>query len=475
MNVTAMRLRNFRGFRDARIQIKPLTVLLGPNSSGKSSFGHALASMAHAQREMGGSSLATLSPVDADRAQAWPVDLGQYADLCTEGVRERVFVDLLTRDGWCSLGFGALEVPELLLSYIRLPLRFDTTEPARISPRITVAPPLATSGGTERVVRDPTPASGSDVELLRIHELQWATNGGVPVTVSLDGLVLNAFKLGNMTENSAGGKARDDLRFLLSDLSYLRATRKRPSRGSADRRVVRNALGYAGEWTASFLQAAQSTRPLVRYCAPQPIPSTVDEAAATIDVPWQEVSMPLLEAVAYWLRHLGLAEGVQTRESRRDPGLIETRITFRGGETTRDITEVGFGLSQILPVIVAGLSQRENGPLIVDLPEAHLHPRPQAALADFFCSLALSGRTTIVETHSEMLFHRLRLRAAMNSALKSMISVYFFDAADGRLCLPPREVGLDFESELRWPVGFLHEGWEAEEQIGAVRAARQQS
>ena len=50
MNIRAIRLQNFRGFRDACIELKPLTVLLGPNSSGKSSFGQALAAMAHAHK-----------------------------------------------------------------------------------------------------------------------------------------------------------------------------------------------------------------------------------------------------------------------------------------------------------------------------------------------------------------------------------------------------------------------------------------
>jgi predicted ATPase len=141
------------------------------------------------------------------------------------------------------------------------------------------------------------------------------------------------------------------------------------------------------------------------------------------------------------------------------------------GTGRHDITEIGFGVSQIVPVIVAGLLQPIGSWYAVDLPEAHLHPRPQAAIADFFCSLALSGRSMLVETHSEMFVHRLRLRAAMNPSLMDRIAVYFIDRPTSKGCASPRSVGLSFEEELTWPEGFLQEAWETETQISAIREA----
>jgi predicted ATPase len=122
---------------------------------------------------------------------------------------------------------------------------------------------------------------------------------------------------------------------------------------------------------------------------------------------------------------------------------------------------------------VGGLTQPEESLFIVDLPEAHLHPRPQAELADFFCSLALSKRSVIVETHSEMFFHRLRLWAALNQELANKIAVYFVDPPNpNNICVEPRPVGLAFQDELTWPKGFLQEAWEMESQIKAAREAR---
>src|SRR5260221_2210916 len=139
------------------------------------------------------------------------------------------------------------------------------------------------------------------------------------------------------------------------------------------------------------------------------------------------------------------------------------------GQARRDITELGFGVSQVAPILVAGLLQRPGSLFVVDLPEAHLHPRPQGPLADFFCSLALSGRYSLVETHSEMFFQRLRLRAALDPELGKMIAVYFIDAPREGRCSIPRAVGLDVEQELRWPEGFLNESWEEETKLLAAR------
>src|SRR6266480_4117021 len=100
MSIQAIRLQNFRGFSDASIALKPLTVLLGPNSAGKSAFGHAVAAMAHAQWLHHGGNRATLTPRSAKDSGEWPIDLGTLEDLRTAGTMDRAIVGLLTSDGW---------------------------------------------------------------------------------------------------------------------------------------------------------------------------------------------------------------------------------------------------------------------------------------------------------------------------------------------------------------------------------------
>src|SRR5664279_293091 len=98
MSIGSLTLRNFRGFRESNIAIKPLTVLLGPNSAGKSSFGHALAAMSHAHRIAVGTPQASLTPLPND-AENWPIDLGFLSDLRTFGADGPVIIGIKTASG----------------------------------------------------------------------------------------------------------------------------------------------------------------------------------------------------------------------------------------------------------------------------------------------------------------------------------------------------------------------------------------
>src|ERR1700678_3044726 len=115
MSINSIELRNFRGFEKAAIDLKPLTVLLGPNSAGKSAFGHALAAMSHAHKVFAGTPQATLTPASTD-ADNWPVDLGQLSDLRTEGASGPVVIALGTSDGPVEIGFGLDSIEGLLPS-----------------------------------------------------------------------------------------------------------------------------------------------------------------------------------------------------------------------------------------------------------------------------------------------------------------------------------------------------------------------
>lgn len=473
MSVDAIRLQNFRGFERAEIELKPLTVLLGPNSSGKSSFGHALAALAHAQAQFGRTSRLTLTPESIEDGAKWPVDLGRLADLRTNGTRDRVYVALRTVDGWVEMGFG-LEgvIPELELTSLAHPIGTDATpivparsvEPAESDPEATTTVPL-------QDVRAAVIPTAGQVRIERVSEQRWVEADSLAEVRPWFGglLLLEAQRLVGSTAQfervEVSGTARDAVERMLSQLAYLRAVRERPLRGYG-MRPRGNGCGYGGEWAATVLREHNQPVPLVV----PPKNSILDTPERALDAPWERDEASLAKAIGFWLSHLGLARSASAEDA---PGrLLAIRFSLCEGAPPRDVTEVGFGLSQILPVLVAGETLPAGGTVVVDLPEAHLHPAPQAALADFFCSLVLSGRRAVVETHSELFFHQLRLRAEMNSELRDAIGVYFIDEPrDGRCC-DPRPVGLDAEDELSWPVGFLQEGWRIETVIQALREAR---
>ncbi len=117
----------------------------------------------------------------------------------------------------------------------------------------------------------------------------------------------------------------------------------------------------------------------------------------------------LLQATSRWIcKELELADSIETIKD----GTSSYRVVLRNKGVDVDLCHIGLGVSQILPIIVQGLLVPEGGTLIVDSPEVHMHPSVQADLIDFFIELAKNGRKVVFETHSDHMITRLRRRIA---------------------------------------------------------------
>src|SRR6266851_851894 len=170
MTIDAIRLQNFRGCKDAEIELRGLTVLLGPNSAGKSSFAHALAALSYAQRLYPHAQL-TLTPTSPAEARNWPVDLGTLTDLRTQNETGPVSIGLRTSRGWVQLGFGLEKFPSLMLSSVEYPQAPQTSSSGES--KVVSGQP----GGTS-VTKDPGVAvsiAGAEPRLLirRVNEQEW--------------------------------------------------------------------------------------------------------------------------------------------------------------------------------------------------------------------------------------------------------------------------------------------------------------
>jgi hypothetical protein len=124
---------------------------------------------------------------------------------------------------------------------------------------------------------------------------------------------------------------------------------------------------------------------------------------------------------------------------------------------SENLADVGYGASQILPVIVAGYNCSPQSIFMVEQPEIHLHPKAQAELGDFFLELYKRGVQCIVETHSEHLLMRLQRHVARGEISPDDLVVnYVNPVTSGKsiLKLPVNEDGI-FTCD--WPEGFFEE------------------
>jgi predicted ATPase len=122
-------------------------------------------------------------------------------------------------------------------------------------------------------------------------------------------------------------------------------------------------------------------------------------------------------------------------------------------------SDVGFGIGQLLPVLVEGLLDGSQT-IAVEQPEIHLHPRLQAHLADFFIESSRSDRQWIIETHSEALILRLQRRIREGKLNASEVCVLFVE--HGKAGSTISELRLDNRGQFvdEWPGGFFEESYE---------------
>ena len=210
-------------------------------------------------------------------------------------------------------------------------------------------------------------------------------------------------------------------------------------------------IGLKGQYAVNYLDEHQSDQVL----------------CPRIDSSPKEMS--LMRAVSYWLNELEIGGRIQTKQRGRQ---LEYDLIDRKTKLKRDLTSVGVGASQILPVIVLCLAAKPGELVLLEQPELHLHPKPQQILGDFLLGISQTGRQLIVETHSEYLVNRLRLRMVEQDLDEQPNSLKLLYAKRDDLGattfdeIRPNKHGL-FEGG--WPDGFFDQTPQEAEKI--VRAA----
>lgn len=162
-------------------------------------------------------------------------------------------------------------------------------------------------------------------------------------------------------------------------------------------------------------------------------------------------SPPLLKPQAeQWLSRVTRPLQVDTESF---PGTGSFALRFRVGEEWVKPTNMGFGVTYAIPVIVAGLTAALGAVLIVENPEAHLHPAGQSQMGVFLATMAASGVQVIVETHSDHVLNGARRAVAEHHILPaSSTAVYHFDCS---VAAPVRLSFTNGGGVSSWPPTFF--------------------
>lgn len=152
----------------------------------------------------------------------------------------------------------------------------------------------------------------------------------------------------------------------------------------------------------------------------------------------------------------------QISEHRKE---YEVKVKTPGSPLLVDLPDVGFGVSQVLPVVVQCFYAPANSILFIEQPELHLHPKAQSNLADLFIDVISSQEDArprniqlVIETHSEHFLHRLQRRIAENSQqhpIKSeQVAAYFAHTVGSDSTLEPLQIDV-FGNITNYPENFF--------------------
>lgn len=284
-------------------------------------------------------------------------------------------------------------------------------------------------GGTEFQLNAECP-EGSDFRFVRNQQRAWALPGPIKTHLFPDQAITyyqNAEFLGLFGA---------EYESMMDSIYYLGPLREYPKREYPWSGTSPLDVGLRGERTIEAMLSATARK------------VTRNRGGRTHYKPFQEM-------IAYWLKELKLIHDFKIEEIGAGANLYRAVVKRDTQSPSASLTDVGFGVSQVLPALVLLYYVPEGSTIIMEQPEIHLHPSVQSGLADVILNVSkVRNLQVIVESHSEHMLRRFQRRVAENSFESEDIKLYFCNSVGGQSELV--DLNLDMFGEiLNWPPEFF--------------------
>lgn len=433
-----IRLENFKSWKELDIELAPLTLLFGTNSSGKTSILQSLLLL-----KQTASSLDPGEHINFGSDQDY-VNLGSFRDVSFDHTNEQPIAIGLE---WSSLirSYFSLDDDEDYFQY-ELGVRYKG-QWLDVQDQIALNTLEYETLSDSREPRVPNPI----IRATRRYNLDYVYEVSSPWSfekIPFGSVPQNAYVLPHSLRPEAPydllnpelNKIKKDFdvtvynfafKTLMEDISYLGPLREPPKRTYQWQGSQSQIIGMRGDNAINALIASsRGTR----------------------------THKNLLEEVSTWLQRLGLGAELTISAIDRERRFYETLLTVTAGRPPSSLPDVGFGVSQVLPVLTLLFFAPEGSIVLIEQPELHLHPSAQAELADLFLEVAEKRKLQlIVESHSEHLLRRLQRRIAEADyayATPENIRAYFCEPGSEGSTI--REVEVDEYGQIRnWPENFF--------------------
>lgn len=428
---TSLQLTRFKAWKDTgTILLKPITMLLGTNSSGKSSLIQSLLLLKQTVQ----------SP---DRAMQLNLGGDEASDLFNFGG----FDDVLKREA------DSLREFSIAFSFQQAGVGLPTV--SRINHgQFSCRYRQTASGGPviqELVIAD----AEQRFRAARREKGNYAVYVNDEARPRVKGPQLTpersiALPAAAIAALSSEGAIAEDislaLRRELENINYLGPLRRRPERDYAWNRSTPGQIESDGNRAIEILLASSLER--------------------------DEGQNALLQGVSYWLNKMKVAEKLEIRQFGRS-ARYEIRIHKDG--VAANLRDVGIGVSLVLPVLTAGYFAPEGSTVILEEPEVHLHPLAQSVLAEYFVTLSQTRNIQfIIETHSEHLFRRMQTLIARKEIAADSVASLFVERKGEDAMLRTLEVD-EFGRVTNWPQYFFGDALGETREQARLMFSRQQT
>ena len=201
----------------------------------------------------------------------------------------------------------------------------------------------------------------------------------------------------------------------------------------------RDDLGSCGEYTLNYLNDHRN----------DPLPADDPRCA-------DAAGRRLVNVVDHWLQDVSPGAHLQLEAVPTADAVLASFTFDRPGDVQsrrHRATNVGFGLSYVLPVVLALLAP-PGALCLIENPEAHLHPRGQTKLAELAVRAAQAGVQVFVETHSDHFMDGVRIAVRDGLIAPADAAIHYFERRDGSVVVESPEIDADGRLS-HWPAGFF--------------------
>jgi predicted ATPase len=236
---------------------------------------------------------------------------------------------------------------------------------------------------------------------------------------------------------------------------YLQAERigSRKYYDMSDFSVKEKNIGIKGENTAYFLSLSEKQS---IFNSKLSHPNVKTESKGSL--PDQEKSQDLIDQVEAWMGEISPGTRI-TISPKPEVDLISMQYSYGDSKLYR-ATNVGFGISYTLPIIVAILSSEPGTLILLENPEAHLHPKGQSKMGELLALAASCGVQIIVETHSDHVLNGIRLAVHDGKIEPEDVQLHYFERQEKERIMVSKVTSPKIDKNGRidqWPDGFFDE------------------